>query len=263
MGSIKRVVLSVVVLFASAVTVLADGRVQVEIRDGRVSIVATNATVGEILTEWAKVGQMKVENLQVAPRDPVTIELREVSEQQALATLLRRAGGYIASRRESADPTASGFERILVMAVSAPAPAKIVAATPAGAASAAAQTDVGETDAAQEQASMAQARAEQIAAARGQSVVDQTTDQGTGDQAAAGQGPARDTSARPVPADQQPMAVTPIIEDPINPGTVDDIPPQDPRAQAAFKVRQALEVADPRKFNFPKPVVPPKQPGGR
>ena len=114
--------MSLVVSLAVSRTAFAD--VQVSINDGRVSIVAKNATAGEILTEWAKVGQMKIVNLEWLPRDLVTIELANVSEQKALDVVLRRVSGYVAAQRVVAVPNASVFDRILVMpARMAPMPA--------------------------------------------------------------------------------------------------------------------------------------------
>ncbi|RPJ74126.1 MAG: hypothetical protein EHM24_06685, partial [Acidobacteria bacterium] len=86
-------------LVALAAASPAAGDIRFSMRDGRVSIVAKDATVGEILAEWARVGQMKVVNLEAIPRETVTIELIDVSEEQALAVLLRHVSGYIAARR--------------------------------------------------------------------------------------------------------------------------------------------------------------------
>ena len=58
------------------------------------------------------------------PRDLVTIELTNVSEQKALDVVLRRVSGYVAAQRVVAVPNASVFDRILVMpARMAPMPA--------------------------------------------------------------------------------------------------------------------------------------------
>ena len=136
MRSIKVPVLLVVAL-ANAATAGAD--VQLSMHDGRVSIVAKDATVGEILAEWARVGQTKVVNPEAIPRERVTIELKDVSEDEALAILLRKASGYIAAPRAIALPDASRFDRILVMppsvarmSVNTRPPAE-VSAPPAGA----------------------------------------------------------------------------------------------------------------------------------
>jgi len=80
-----------------------------------VSIVASQATAGEILAEWAKLGQVKVVNLELLSPERITIELHDVNEEQALAVVLRRASGYVAAPREIAAPALSRFDRLMVM----------------------------------------------------------------------------------------------------------------------------------------------------
>ena len=113
MRSTKAVALVILVWLAVGSTVLAD--VQLSIRDGRISIVAKEATVSQILAEWAAVGQIQIVNGEKIPRDPITIELENVSEQQALDVVLRAASGYIAASRAIAVPNASRFDRIVVV----------------------------------------------------------------------------------------------------------------------------------------------------
>ena len=147
MRSTKAVALVILVWLAVGSTVLAD--VQLSIRDGRISIVARDATVSQILAEWAAVGQIQIVNGEKIPRDPITIELENVSEQQALDVVLRTASGYIAASRAIAVPNASRFDRIVVVPpsvvptppppgaaptatrVSAPPPAAYASAPPA------------------------------------------------------------------------------------------------------------------------------------
>src|SRR5712691_7650870 len=83
------------VLAASA----ASADVHVTMQDGRVSIVAKDATVRQILTEWARVGQTKIVNVERVPGGPVTLELTNVTETQALEVLLRSLSGYITAPR--------------------------------------------------------------------------------------------------------------------------------------------------------------------
>ena len=60
-------------------------------QNGRVSLVAKDATVRQILAEWARVGQTKIVNVERVPGGPVTLELTNVPEAQALDVLLRVA----------------------------------------------------------------------------------------------------------------------------------------------------------------------------
>ena len=108
----------------------ASADVQLTIQNGRVTLVAKDATVRQILTEWARVGQTKIVNVDRIPGGPVTLELRDVSEQQALRVLLRSLGGYVTAPRTTMIADASVFDRILVMPVTATAPSQNTAPPP-------------------------------------------------------------------------------------------------------------------------------------
>jgi hypothetical protein len=92
--------------------------VQVSIHDGLVTIVAKDATIRQIVAEWARVGQAKVVNVERIPGGPVTLELVNVPETQALDTLLRTAAGYVAAPRAVFASNLSHFDRIIVMPTS-------------------------------------------------------------------------------------------------------------------------------------------------
>jgi hypothetical protein len=80
-----------------------------------VSIVAKDATVRQILTEWARIGQTKIVNVERIPGAPITIELTNVPESQALDVLLRALSGYITARRPVDAANLSQFDRIIIM----------------------------------------------------------------------------------------------------------------------------------------------------
>src|SRR2546421_12231808 len=105
----------------------ASAEVQLSIHDGRVTLVATNVTVRQILTEWARVGQTKIVNVERIPGGPITLELRNVSEQEALDVLLRSVSGYMTAPRAAVVANASAFDRIIVM------PTSVAPRAPAGA----------------------------------------------------------------------------------------------------------------------------------
>src|SRR5215470_14569638 len=94
---------------------VSSADVELQLRDGRVSIVAKDATVRQIMTEWARVGQTRVVNVERIPGGPMTLELRDVPEDRALAVLLRPLSGYVAAPRPAPMPNLSRFDRILVM----------------------------------------------------------------------------------------------------------------------------------------------------
>ena len=118
---------SLLVLTAS----VASAQVQVSLREGRVTVLATNATVRQILAEWARVGQTKIVNAERIPGGPLTLQLTDVSEQEALDILLRSVTGYMAAPRPVAVATLSRYDRILVLPTAATArPAVSAAAAP-------------------------------------------------------------------------------------------------------------------------------------
>ena len=108
----KFLVFGVALLFVGS-SAFAD--VQVTMRNGRVSIVAKDATLRQILTEWARVGQTKIVNVERIPGGPISIELIEVSEEQALDVLLRSLAGYISAPRAAPADNLSRFDRVIVM----------------------------------------------------------------------------------------------------------------------------------------------------
>ncbi len=109
----------------------AFAEVQLSIQNGRVTLVAKDATVRQILTEWARVGQTTIVNVERIPGGPVTLELSDVPEQEALDVLLRSLSGYMAAPRPNGSAGLSHFDRIVVMPTSAPPRAPVsAAATP-------------------------------------------------------------------------------------------------------------------------------------
>lgn len=103
----------------SASTALAQ-QVSLTMNNGRVTLKATNATVRQILDEWARVGGTKLVNADKLGSQPVTLTLVDEPEGQALETILRSAAGYMVSERANPAPNASRFDRIMLMARSTP-----------------------------------------------------------------------------------------------------------------------------------------------
>jgi len=120
----------VAVVMAWLAVPAASADIQFSIRDGRVVLVATNATIADIMAEWAKVGQIKIVNADKIPRDVVTLELRDVNERQALDILLRTTSGFIVALRAEDNPSASRFDRIVIMPPSVAPPPAVNASAP-------------------------------------------------------------------------------------------------------------------------------------
>src|SRR5882724_10636071 len=115
MNMLKLLTFGVAASLLAASPAAAD--VQLTIQNGHVSIVAKDATVRQILTEWARVGHTKIVNVERIPGGPITLELNNVTEAQALEILLRAISGYIAAPRpvDAVSANLSTFDRIIVM----------------------------------------------------------------------------------------------------------------------------------------------------
>lgn len=98
-------------------TTATAGELRLSIANGRVTIVAQDVSVRQILDEWERVGQTKVVGAERLTGPAVTLELHDVPEGRALESLLRSASGYIAKPR-SGTVGASSFDRILIMPAS-------------------------------------------------------------------------------------------------------------------------------------------------
>jgi hypothetical protein len=114
--------------------------VSLEFDRGHVSLRAQNAPIRMILAEWTRLGGTQIVNGEGIAGAPVTLELTDISERQALDVLLRQVSGYILGPRQSSSEYASEFDRIVILPTSSaprnlPAPAAAFAppaAPPAG-----------------------------------------------------------------------------------------------------------------------------------
>ena len=70
-----------------------------DIRDGKVMLDAQDVTIGQILTEWARVGGTLITNVERLSSAPVRLRLEAVPEREALEIILRSAAGYLAAPR--------------------------------------------------------------------------------------------------------------------------------------------------------------------
>src|SRR5262245_22934669 len=115
-------------LFVSAAIPCAAGELHLTMANGRVTLVAHDVTVREILAEWARVGQTRIVGGDKIGGTPVTLELQDVPEAQALDTVLRSAAGYVMAPRVAGSPGVSRYDRIMILASSRP-PATSTATT--------------------------------------------------------------------------------------------------------------------------------------
>lgn len=91
--------------------------VKIEFHDGRVNLTTQNASLRAILAEWGRLGGTQVVNAERLGGAPLTLQLTDVPETQALDIILRGTAGYIAGQRRTADAlgTRSSLDRIMVV----------------------------------------------------------------------------------------------------------------------------------------------------
>lgn len=110
----------------------AAGDLHLQIQNGRVTLSAKDVSVRDILGEWARVGAARVVNADKVLGGPISLELADMPEKQALDVILRNVSGYLAAPRPVFAANQSVFDRILILATSsAPASAPPRPAAPA------------------------------------------------------------------------------------------------------------------------------------
>jgi hypothetical protein len=113
--SMKQLFSALLVFTAFATPALGAG-LQLSIQDGKVTLDAEDVTIRQILTEWARVGNTRIVNVERVAGGPITLKFEGLPEKQALDTILRTVPGYVAAPRATIVPNASVYETILVMA---------------------------------------------------------------------------------------------------------------------------------------------------
>jgi hypothetical protein len=99
----------------------AEQTFHLEFKSGRVSLVANDATVREILGEWARQRGATIVNPDAMADSRLTLELTDVPEREALHVVLRDAPGYILTSAAHPDGS-STFVRILILRTSGTSP---------------------------------------------------------------------------------------------------------------------------------------------
>jgi hypothetical protein len=107
------------------------GDLKLTMKDGRVTLIADDVPLRQILQEWARIGQARIVNADKLSGPAMTLQLIDTPEKDALDILLRSASGYIAAPRAVAMANAATYDRITIMASSrAPAAAPMSASAP-------------------------------------------------------------------------------------------------------------------------------------
>lgn len=107
----------------------AQQELKLSMANGRVTLVARDVPVRQILAEWARIGDTRIVNGDKLMGPPVTLELVDYPEGRALDLILRQAAGYMAAPRPANSAGASVYDRIMILPTSRP-PAVTAVATP-------------------------------------------------------------------------------------------------------------------------------------
>ena len=139
--------------FAIAVALAAGGAamplfgaddLQVGIDSGRVTIIATDATLADVLAEWSRVGDTRFVGGEPIGGERVTLRLTNAPEAEAIGLVLRTAAGYVAAPRRAGNPGSSRYDRVTILATrTGPGGIRAPAQVPARSAAAADATGPG------------------------------------------------------------------------------------------------------------------------
>lgn len=112
--------------------VVAQNAVRVAFANGRVTLTADNATVPEILREWARVGGSSFVNAEkIFSTERLTLRLEDEPELRAIEVLLRPFAGYAVVPRSIGSTSASSVGRVVIMPSARPAEYPVALASPA------------------------------------------------------------------------------------------------------------------------------------
>jgi len=116
-----------VVVATLGVAPVTAGELTLTFKDGRVTLKAVDTPLRQVLQEWARLGQTRIIGLEKVAGGPLTLELVNIPEKQALEILLRPIAGYMAAQRQGPGaPTISRFDRLALL------PTSVASAAPLG-----------------------------------------------------------------------------------------------------------------------------------
>ena len=125
---IRGLAAAAVALVAGASPAVAQD-LKLSMANGRVTLVAQDVPVRQILAEWARIGGTRIVNAEKLVGPPVTLQLIDYPEGRALDVLLRDAAGYMAAPRPVNTAGVSVYDRIMILPTSRP-PVVTASATP-------------------------------------------------------------------------------------------------------------------------------------
>jgi hypothetical protein len=118
-----------ILLVAGSASLAAAGDLKLTLDNGRVTLIATNVPLRQILDEWARIGKTTIVNGDKLMGPPLTLQLVDRPEREVLDVLLRSASGYIVAQRVINLAGASQFDKVMILPVSR-GPVGVASATP-------------------------------------------------------------------------------------------------------------------------------------
>ena len=119
------------VLVACGASGAAAEELRFEIGGGRITLIADDTALGDVLEAWARAGGTQFTGAGPIEAARVSLHLVDVDEARALSLLLRPAAGYLAARRARSDPGASRYEVVRIRAIRVPPRAVVARGRPA------------------------------------------------------------------------------------------------------------------------------------
>jgi len=107
-----------VALISGSASLATAGDLKLTLSNGRVTLIAQDVPLRQILDEWARVGKTTIVNGDKLTGPPLTLQLIDRPEREVLDLLLRSASGYIAAQRQVTVADASVFDRVMILPVS-------------------------------------------------------------------------------------------------------------------------------------------------
>ncbi len=106
------------------------GELKLTMQNGRVTLIADNVPVRQILQEWQRIGQTQIVNIDKLGGGNLTLQIVDAPEHDALDIVLRSANGYIAAPRSTPIAGAAVYDRITIFVSAVKAPAQVASAAP-------------------------------------------------------------------------------------------------------------------------------------
>src|SRR5215468_3209396 len=125
-----RLLVLTVAFAGLAAIAVAQQPLRLQMAGGRVTLHAQNVPIRTILAEWSRLGGAKIVNGEGVVGAPVTLDLENVPERQALDILLRGVSGYMLAARNAGSSGASMFDRIMILPTSVAPPAAAGSSVP-------------------------------------------------------------------------------------------------------------------------------------